>query len=499
MNVLLTTSAAPENSPFSTDEKRPPLGVGFLISVLRNAGHKVYFIDNYLRPSNFLETDYLLNNKIDYVGIYANTICYRDTLKMFQKLNNLKKNGKWRGKILVGGPHTSVALETIPDFVDYIVQGEGEKAILDIVEGKVLSRVIRYPRIENLDDLPMPAWDYFVNLHYDFGTEWFNDKPVFVMNTSRGCPFRCSFCSVGSIWGKRYTYFDAERIVNDIEYLIKSYGAKGIYFREDNFTFRKERVIKFCNILLEKNIRIKWACESRVDTLDKEIIKLMAKAGCKGVYFGVESGSQRELDFLKKGITIEQIEKVFGWCKKADIKTYASFIVGVPTETEQERVETVCFAQKLKPTTYSINVFVGVPKSELYEYTIKNNLNVYNDEVGLVYLKWHNDLVDKFYGGRKDTKIPFVSQKTFDEKERERLNIFSFANILKRYKISRYYFFIGRNLLGCNEYNKARRKFKQAVFQFPFSVDILGFYLLTFLPLVLVDRIRLVYKKVKRI
>ncbi|GAI53155.1 unnamed protein product, partial [marine sediment metagenome] len=200
--VLLTTSAAPSQSPFSTGEKRPPIGIGFLISSLRNAGHKVFFIDNYLQPSNFLETDWLQKNQIDFVGIYANTICFRDTLRMMHKLEHLRQTGKWKGRIIVGGPHTTVAVHTIPDFVDYVVQGEGEHAILDIVEDKVTQRIVSYPRIKNLDELPMPAWDYFVKLPYNWGMNFLPETPVFTMNTSRGCPFKCEFCSVGSIWGK---------------------------------------------------------------------------------------------------------------------------------------------------------------------------------------------------------------------------------------------------------------------------------------------------------
>ncbi|MBW1991275.1 MAG: cobalamin-dependent protein, partial [Deltaproteobacteria bacterium] len=105
MNVLLTTSAAPEQSPFSTTEKRPPLGVGFLISVLRDAGHRVFFLDNYLKPSHFLDTDYLQRHDIDFVGIYANTICFRDTRRMLYRLEFLRQTGRWQGKIMVGGPH----------------------------------------------------------------------------------------------------------------------------------------------------------------------------------------------------------------------------------------------------------------------------------------------------------------------------------------------------------------------------------------------------------
>jgi len=406
LNILLTTSAAPSQSPFSTTEKRPPIGLGFLISVLREAGHEVFFIDNYLNPSNFLETDYLQKNQIDFVGIYANTICYRDTRRMLHKLEYLRQTGQWRGKIIIGGPHTSVALDTIPSFVDYVVQGEGEQAILDIVEGRGSERVVKCKRIQNLDELPMPAWDYFVNLPYNWGGDWFDEKPVFTMNTSRGCPFKCTFCSVGSIWGRRYTYFSAERVVAEIEHLIQKYGAKGIYFREDNFTVNKERTVKFCNLLLEKGIKIAWACETRVDTLDRDLLDLMVRSGLKAFYFGVESGSQRVLDFLKKGINIAQTKAAFKLCQEFGVKTAASVIVGTPGETPEDLQQTIALINELKPSVCWFNVFVGIPDSFLYRYTLEHKLHEFIDDRGLVYLKGHNDRVQAFYGGQWDAKVP---------------------------------------------------------------------------------------------
>ncbi len=409
--VLLTTSAAPIQTPFSTTEKRPPIGIGFLISVLRNAGHKTFFIDNYLQPSDFLEGDYLQKNSIDYVGIYANTICYRDTLRMFYKLEWLRQTGKWKGKIIVGGPHTTVCLDTIPDFVDFVVQGEGEYAILDIIAGKAAKRVLKYPRINNLDELPMPAWDYFVNLPYDWGGTFFVNKPVFVVNSSRGCPFQCTFCSVGSIWGKKYTYFSAERIVSDIEYLIKHYGAKGIYFREDNFTLNKDRLNKFCNLMIERKLNIPWACESRVSSIDRENIELMKKSGACGFYFGVESGSQRVLDFLKKGITLSQTKNTFKLCCEFGIRTAASIIVGTPTETEDELNQTLALIKEIKPTVTWFNVFTGIPNSALYKYTIENNLYKFIDDRGLVYMPEHDKFTRRFYGGQWDSAIPMCTPK----------------------------------------------------------------------------------------
>ncbi len=426
MNILLTTSAAPSHSPFSTSEKRFPIGIGFLISVLRDAGHKVFFIDNYLKPTKFLENKSLQKNKIDFIGIYANTICYRDALRMLRKIEEMRKKGTWEGKIIVGGPHASVALETIPEFVDFIVQGEGERAILNIVEGQIKDRVVKESRIEDLDSLPMPAYDYFANLPYDFTTKWTGEKPIFNMNTSRGCPFDCAFCSVGSIWGRKYSCFSAQRIIEEIKYLVEKYNVKGIYFREDNFTLNRNRVIEFCEGLLTQSVNIKWVCETRVDTLSYELLKLMCKSGCKGLYFGVESGSQRMLDFMKKGVTIEQVEKVFDWCNKLDIEAHASFVIGAPTETAEERKKTIEFSKKIKATTCGFNVFVGIPKSELYNYVLDKRLYEFIDDRGLLYLRGHDRLVDKFYFGNPAAKIPYKDLKRMTKAK------IKLSNILKR-------------------------------------------------------------------
>ncbi|MCK5506518.1 MAG: B12-binding domain-containing radical SAM protein [Thermodesulfovibrionia bacterium] len=394
MRILLTTSAAPRQSPFFCNEKRFPLGLGFLLSVLREAGHDVYFIDNFVYPVKFWAEGFLEKQHIDFVGIYSSTICYEGTKEIIEGCDRLRKSGKWNGKIMLGGPHTSVATSPLPDCVDYVVRGEGEKAILDIVQGVAKPGIIDGKRVEDLDTLPLPAYDIFCHHTppYHTSVECFPDTPVFTMNTSRGCPFSCNFCSVQGVWGRRYRLFSAERIIDDIKRLISDFDIKGVYFREDNFTGSLKRVTNFCEMLLSQDIKIKWLCESRVRPLPKPVMALMAKAGCRWLYLGCESGSQRVLDLINKQINVEDIRNVINWGKELGIKCYTSWMVGVPGETERDRQMTYSLIRELKPYSAGVHVFTGLPGSKLYQQMLETSNYVYKDNLGLLYSADWNQL-----------------------------------------------------------------------------------------------------------
>ena len=423
MNILFTTSAAPAKSPFFTSEKRPPLGLGTLMSIAREEGHRVLFIDNYLSPSQFIEEGYLQENDIDIVAIHSNTICFRDTMRMFNKIEDLRKKDLWQGKIIVGGPHTSVALETIPEFVDHVVQGEGEKALVEILQGRAKSRIIKSERITDLDSLPLQPWDIFTKLPYDYQCRWMDTEPVFTVNTSRGCPYNCTFCSVSSVWGKRYSFLSADKIISEIEYLVKNHNAKGIYFREDHFTLNMDRTREFCNKLIKKNIKISWACETRVDVLNEESIELMSKAGCRAFYLGIESGNQAVLDKFRKDITLEQIENISGWCDKHNIRAYWSLIVGTPHDNFKDYVTTKKLIKRLKPYSYAFNVYVGIPGSSLYQYVLENELYEYKDDIGLLYMPGFDVKAKYFYGidSNKLVDYKFKRRTPFDKKLLKRM------------------------------------------------------------------------------
>ena len=403
MNILMLTSPAPYRAGFSTSEKRAPLGLGMLMSVLEKSGHTVFFDDQYLKAWPIFDTpDYLISKKIELVGIYSNTICLQGTLSLLRKLHRLREQGLWHGKIAVGGPHTSYGAAELPEYVDHILIGEGEISFPKIVEGSNLPRISRGEKICDLDSLPFPAWRHFVTKPYVWTSSWGDEAPVFTLNTSRGCPHSCTFCSVKGVWGKSYRFMSSDRVLEEVDFLHKYYGMQMAYFREDHFTLHKGRLVDFCEKIISKYDKFSWISESRVDSIDDEdLIKLMARSGCRALYIGVESGSPRMLDYLKKGEKVEEFIRVFDLTRKYGIKTYASMVVGVPGETEQDLVETENFLERIKPDFIGRNVFVGIPGSELYDLLKANKQYDYEDENGILYPKGYESRAKKYYGDNK--------------------------------------------------------------------------------------------------
>ena len=211
-------------------------------------------------------------------------------------------------------------------------------------------------RMIDLDSLPRFPWEYFWHLDRRNLYSWDlqHDRsiwPVFAMNTTRGCPYGCEFCAVKKLWNRKITAFSAERVLDDMAYC-KSLGAKAIYFREDNFTALRKRLVDICHGMMDMGLP--WFCESRAD-LDLEYLELMYLSGCRWLYVGVESLSQRMLDTYNKKIKVETIMEFFKTCRLIGIKTYASMISGHPEETAGDRAETVIRMAELRPDAHCFN------------------------------------------------------------------------------------------------------------------------------------------------
>jgi radical SAM superfamily enzyme YgiQ (UPF0313 family) len=256
-------------------------------------------------------------------------------------------------------------------------------------EGNIIKETQPQTVTENLDDIPSPAWHLLPLELYPRKPpppRRLNAYPMDSHNTSRGCPFNCRFCSLPESLHRTFRTFSPERMLHEIRFLKEKYGTKGLYFREDNFTVSKKRVIEFCKLMIKEKMDIQWICESRVDLVNLEMLQIMKDAGCNYIWFGVESGSNRVLQMLNKGISIKESIKCFQLCKKAKIDTGASFMIGVPGETIEEIKETIKFERYLF-ANYNVdcftNIFAGVPTSPIYQEIIEQHLYTEMEEGGI--------------------------------------------------------------------------------------------------------------------
>jgi radical SAM superfamily enzyme YgiQ (UPF0313 family) len=226
--------------------------------------------------------------------------------------------------------------------------------------------------IENMDEIPFPARHLLPLELYDRTIEYLNVKPADVMSISRGCVYNCGFCETKKLWGNICRTFSPQRVIDEIQDLQNKYGTKGLYFINDNFTLRKNQTLELCNLMIKNKMDLEWVCDTRVDLVNQELLEKMSQAGCKTIWFGVESGSQRILKRIGRNTTLEQIENAFKLCRKNKIQTACSFMLGVPDETLKDMEASLKFAKKLNPDWCLFNIFIANPDSKLYQEVLES-------------------------------------------------------------------------------------------------------------------------------
>jgi len=363
-----------------------PYGIISLASVLRNIGYEVSIIDSANYEMSIEDTvKEILTLKSKYVGITTVTI----SIDKAAKVADLLKQANDEIKVLVGGAHlSSVPEETMKQFssFDIGVIGEAEVTIEELMttletngslhgvdgivfrNGEEIIRTKRRSVIENLDSLPIPAWDIIPGkLHfYRPSAPSYLRWPSTTLVTSRGCFGHCIFCNSRALYGKLRS-FSADYVFEMIMYLVKNHNIKDIYFYDDNFVYDQERAEKLCKKILDEKIDLTWSCYSRVDQGNAELFRLMKKAGCWQISYGIESGSQRILDFIKKDVTLEQITKTLTDTKKAGLRTRGFFMIGHFTEDTQTIMETISFMQKIPLDDFHFTTFTPLPGTVAYK------------------------------------------------------------------------------------------------------------------------------------
>lgn len=384
--------------PPVTDEERygkfakagsvlPPLGLLYMSSYLKKKGYKqVNFVDGLGENLTFAELKKLIQ-KIgpDLAGITSATLVYHravETARLMKEINP-------KVITVLGGPHAtafkSKIFETDKVF-DIVVYGEGEHTLLDIVDtlnsGRSLadvrglvyrndSKIVansHRPYIQNLDEIPFPDRDLlprnWQNL-YRPNLARIKRWPVTSMITSRGCPFRCAFCDRNT-FGKKFRAHSAEYVVDEIEMLVKKYGIREIAIEDDTFSINKKRVVQICEQLIRKNLNLTWSCLARVNTVDKSLLELMKRAGCWLIGYGLESGSVKVLEKMKKDITLEQARQAIHWSNKIGLHIRGFFIIGHPGETPDSVMETIKYAKSLPLHSATFCLMFPIPNTETY-------------------------------------------------------------------------------------------------------------------------------------
>jgi anaerobic magnesium-protoporphyrin IX monomethyl ester cyclase len=340
----------------------PSLGLGYLAAVLEKNQFEVDLID--CQTSRFTHEEFrneISKRQPDIVGITSAILTYKSALQIVK----IAKEVCPKCLTVLGGPFVTFcdekALQECAS-LDIVVRKEGENTMLELVErvaaGKdyydVLGttcrkdgKIVKNPDrayIENLDDLPFPARHLWpIECLQKYGTARFH------LVTSRGCVNWCNFCTEVRMDGRKYRARSPKNVVDELEFLHKTYGAEYFAFLDDAFTVDKHRAAEICEEIKNRKLKIKWSCETRVDMVTKELLLKMKEAGCVAVWFGIESGSQPVLNAMGKGISLAQTIRAFKWAKEAGLKPNPNVILGFPGETKKTAWETIKFVKRLTP------------------------------------------------------------------------------------------------------------------------------------------------------
>ena len=386
-NIITTTQAS-----FIIKERGfvPPLGLLYLASTIKDrSNHDVKIIDGQLSDltDNQIRTE-IINYQPDFVGITTVTFFLIDSLNVAKIAHDCGKYLNKKIYVVCGGPHVTIYPEETANLtgIDFALGGEAEFTFLKLIDNLHNDDVLKsipgicykkngslqqgpsYEFITNLDSIPIPdrrLVDY--NRYYNVLS---GSNKMTTMMTSRGCPYQCIFCDR---LGKKFRPASPEYVVSEIENCL-DLGINYIFFHDDTFTINKSRVLNICKLIKEKSLNFRFSLRSRVNTIDEEMIRALKEAGCRRISFGVESGVQRILTRIKKGITLEQAENAFKLAKKYKITSLADFMIGHPDETLDDIQQTIKFAKKINPDYVQFSVTTPYPATDLYREGLQKGI-----------------------------------------------------------------------------------------------------------------------------
>lgn len=345
-----------------------PLHLGFLASYLEKHNIEVKIIDE-LAQQDVKKGLEKYSPKI--VGITATTPVFPDACRI---ADLCRANGMLT---VMGGVHVSVMPDEALEHADIIVKGEGEQALLDIVNDKdINSRIISRPYLKNIDEIPPPArhlmdMQFYLKVRDRTLQSYLHfvppNTPTASILTSRGCPYDCVFCH--NTWKNMpFRFHNADRVIAEMEDLINNYNVGALFFIEDNLFVNKKRLRLICEKIKNRNINIPWGANSRVDHVDLDIFQVAKEAGCKQITFGFESGSQKILDILNKKTTVEQNKRAIELCNQAGIIPQGTIIIGNPDENFEDLQKTKEFIKNSEIESVGVCIATPFPGTQLWKW-----------------------------------------------------------------------------------------------------------------------------------
>ncbi len=359
----------------------PPTDLMYLASIAENCGFEA-IIRDYSQGGNF-EAD-LKEIQPNYLVANIATPTFKSDMMAVQLAKEIVPS---ICTIVKGAPFLTYNTNTIYEnpFIDYVIMGEAELTLKDILDGVPDNEILgicyrenfqpvkndKRPFIDNLDILPFPARHLVDNSIYRRPD---NGKVQAVIKVARGCPFHCFFCLATPVSGAKVRTRSPENIVAELKECVEKYNIKNFLFWSDIFNFNREWTLELCQKIIESGLKITWSSNTRADTMDDEMAKMMYKSGCRLVSIGVESGSQKMLDNIGKKITLDDIRNTVKILKKNKIKIYNYFVIGLPWETEETVEETIKFAIELDSNFISFYTATPLPGTKYFAYAMLNKL-----------------------------------------------------------------------------------------------------------------------------
>ncbi|HLD29814.1 MAG TPA: radical SAM protein [bacterium] len=369
---------------------RAPEWLAYATSVLKKYGHEALLFDFPARDWGKEELRKLVaKEQPDFVVLDSTTPSIKSDIDCGRICKEVSK-----AKVIMVGPHASAlpeeTLKQSGERVDVIAIGEYDNTVKDIVENfndleKIPGivfwkenkpfRTVPRPLIENLDELPFPAWDQLDIMKYYSGIRRY---PYLTLIAGRGCPYRCTFC----LWpqtmhGRKFRLRSAKNVVDEMEYTLKLFPQlrKGeFFFEDDTFTAVPKHAVDICEEILKRNLKITFTVNARADIKDPKILRLLKRAGCRLFWVGYESGNPEILENIRKGVTPEEMETFTRLVHEAGIKIHGCFALGMPGETKKSIEETIRFALGLNLDSLQFSAAVPFPGTEYFNYCEEQKL-----------------------------------------------------------------------------------------------------------------------------